>query len=742
MVNQPKGAFMAKNFFEADFGGKKLIIETGSLAQQADGSCTVRYGDTVVLATAVMGGIREGVNYFPLSVDYEERLYAAGKIKGSRWVKREGRPSDEAVLSGRLVDRAIRPLFPKEIKNEVQVILTVLSFDGENDPDAIGLIAASTALAMSSIPWNGPLAGARIGRVEDKWILNPTFEERENSQLDFIVAGLDGKLLMLECEGSEVSEDIAYEAIDHLLKNMKPIIKLINEVVKAVGKEKVAPEIVEVEGEDEAPEAQKELVAKAQDWIEINIPKILFDKKLTTKIARKQALVQAKEDLLVHLEAEGIGKERRKKALPLVDQFAEAEVTRAILEEDKRVDGRKLTEIRSLTTSVGLLPRTHGSGLFNRGETQVLSVVTLGSPGDEQFLEGLEESGKKRFMHHYNFPPYSVGEAGRMFGPSRRDIGHGALAEKALKRLMPSKEDFPYTVRVVSEVLGSNGSSSQASVCGSSLALMDAGVPLQKAVAGIAMGVASDEEKGKFKVLTDLQDLEDGNGGMDFKIAGTKDGITAIQLDTKTKGIPTDVVKQTLEQGLKARLEILKVMDKTISANRPELSDYAPRIVSFKINPDKIREVIGPGGKIINQIIDETGVQIDIEDDGMVMVTGIEGTDSKKAVEWIKNIVREVEAGEEFEGTVVRILDFGAFVEILPGQDGMVHISELAHHRVNEVGDIVKVGDTVKVKVIKVDEKGRINLSMKALLPRPKNGSGDNYQDTRKPFQRDRRKKF
>lgn len=733
---------MAKKTFKADFAGKEIIIETGQLAQQAGGSCTVQCGGTVILATAVMGGIREGIDWFPLSVEYEEKLYAAGKIKGSRWIKREGRPSDEAVLTARLVDRAIRPLFPKEMKNEVQVILTVLSFDGENDPDAFCLIATSIALSMSNIPWNGPLVGARVGRVEDKFILNPTFEQRKESTMDFIVAGMDGKLLMLECDGSEVSEDIAYEGIEYVIKNTKPLTKLVNEVVKAVGKPKDELVLPSTDDEEETPESHKELMTKAQDWIKTNVPKVLFDKKLITKISRKGALSQAKEDLMTYLEDEGIGKERRKKAAPLVYQFAEKEITRAILEEDKRIDGRKLDEIRPLSAEIELLPRTHGSALFNRGETQVLSIVTLGSPGDEQFLEGLEESGKKRFMHHYNFPPYSVGEAGRMFGPSRRDIGHGALAEKALKTLIPSKEDFPYTIRVVSEVLGSNGSSSQASVCGSSLALMDAGIPIKKAVAGIAMGIASDEEKGQFKVLTDLQDLEDGEGGMDFKIAGTKDGITAIQLDTKTKGIPLDTVKQTLTQGLKARLEILAVMDKVIKEPKADLSEYAPRIVSFKINPDKIREVIGPGGKVINEIIDETGVQIDIEDDGTVMVTGIEGADSTKAIEWIKNIVREVEEGEVFEGEVVKIMDFGAFVSVLPGQDGMVHISELAHRRVDKVEDVVKVGDKVKVKVIKIDEKGRINLSMKAMLPRPDHDSGDNFVREKKPFKRSPHKKF
>jgi len=709
---------MKPKTFEADFAGKKLIIETNELAQQANGSCTVRYGDTVVLATAVMGGIREGVSYFPLAVDYEERLYAAGKIKGSRWIKREGRPSDEAILTSRLVDRCIRPLFSKEMKNEVQVILTVLSFDQENDSDAVGLIAASAALAISDIPWAGPLGGLRIGRVNGEWVINPTFEAREKSELDLVIAAINDKVLMIEAEGLEVGEETVYDAIEFSLKHIKKIIGFIDEVVKAVGKTKVAPDSTLIGEEIETPEAKKELIEKTGNWLKTNIPKILFDKKLKTKSERHEALEQAEEEMIAYLEKEGIGKERRKQALPLFDQFVEKEVSRAIVEEDKRVDGRKLTEIRPLDLKVGVLPRTHGSGLFNRGETQVLSIVTLGSPGDEQFLEGLEVSGRKRFMHHYNFPPYSVGEAGRLGSPGRREIGHGALAEKAVRGLMPDKEEFPYTIRVVSEVLGSNGSSSMASTCGSSLALMDGGVPLKKAVAGIAMGLASDEDKGKFKVLTDLQDLEDGPGGMDFKIAGTKDGITAIQLDTKTKGLPLEIIKQTLTQGLKARLEILKEMDQVIAQPRAELSPYAPRIISFKINPDKIREVIGPGGKVINEIIAQTGVQIDIEPDGLVMITAIDSENGKKAEEWIKNIVRVVEIGEVFEGKVTRLFDFGAMVEVLPGQEGMVHISELANYRVNNVSDVVKIGDVVKVKVIKIDEKGRINLSIKALLPK------------------------
>ena len=706
--------------FETEFAGKKLSVEIGTLAKQASGSCTVRYGDTVVLATAVMGGIREGINYFPLSVDYEERLYAAGKIKGSRWVKREGRPSDEAILTSRLVDRAIRPLFPKEIKNEVQVILTVLSFDNENDSDVVGLVAGSIALSISPIPWSGPLAGLRVGRVEGEWLVNPSFEAREKSDLDLVIAGINHKVLMIEAEGKEVTEDDVYAAIEFSTQHISTLIDFINDVTKKVGQPKTilttTPEAESEEGTDSTA-SSRELIEKSQAWIQQHVGKILFDTKLVTKAERKAAIEAAKQELLTYLESEGIGKERRVKALPLVDEFVDSEVSKAIITQEKRVDGRALTDVRLLECRVGILPRTHGSGLFNRGETQVLSIVTLGAPGDEQFLEGLEESGRKRYMHHYNFPPYSVGEVGRLGSPGRREIGHGALAEKALRPILPEKEEFPYTIRVVSEVLGSNGSSSMASTCGSSLALMDAGVPIKKAVAGIAMGLASDEA-GNYKVLTDLQDHEDGTGGMDFKIAGTRDGITAIQLDTKTHGLPLEIIKQTLTQGHQARQEVLDSMDKAIKEVRKELSVYAPRIITFKIDPEKIRSVIGPGGKVINEIIDKTGVQIDIEQDGTVAVTATSEESSQAAVAWIQSIVKEFEVGEAVEGTVSRIMDFGAIVDISPTQDGMVHISEIAHRRVTTVADELKVGDKVNVKVIS-KENGRLSLSIKALLPRP-----------------------
>jgi polyribonucleotide nucleotidyltransferase len=712
--------------FSTEVAGRKLTVEIGRMAKQSHGSCTVQYGDTVVLASAVMGGVREGVDFFPLSVDYEERLYAAGKIKGSRWVKREGRPSDESVLTGRLVDRAIRPLFPYELKNEVQVITTVLSFDQENDADVVALIAASIALAISQIPWAGPLAGVRVGQVDGQWILNPSFVEREKSLLDLVIAGRDSKTIMIEAEGNEAPEAVVYDAIVFAQKEISSIVTFIEGIVAKVGKPKaeiVAP--VVVADDESSAAATTEVTTKTQQWLTDNVAKVLFDKTLPTKTERLGALKKAKQELMAYLEAAGIGKDRRKLAEPLFEDYVEAQVSRAIVDSGIRVDGRAIDQIRPLAAEVGILPRTHGSALFSRGETQVLSIATLGSPGDEQFLEGLEEDSRKRFMHHYNFPPYSVGEVKRLMGPSRRDIGHGELAEKAIRRMMPSKEEFPYTVRVVSEVLGSNGSSSMGSTCGATLALMDAGVPIKKPIAGIAMGMGSNEKEGKYRVLTDLQDLEDGDGGMDFKIAGSRDGITAIQLDTKTSGLPLDVVQQTLTQGKIARLQILDVMAAALTAPRTELSQYAPRIISFKIDPNKIREVIGPGGKIINEIIDATGVEIDIEQDGLVMITSTNAEGAQRAVDWVKNIVKEVMPGEVYEGKVTRILDFGAIVELLPGKDGMVHISEMAAERVNAVEDIVKLGDTVKVKVLSVED-GRTSLSIKALLP-----GADQNQDSR-----------
>ena len=698
--------------FKTEWAGKTLTIETGRVAFQANGACTVRYGDTVVMATAVMGGQREGLDFFPLTVDAEEKLWAAGKIKGSRFIKREGRASDEAILTGRMIDRSIRPLFDKKMRNDVQVVVTALCVDQENDSDIVGLIAASAALRISDMPWAGPIAAVRVGRVGGEWVLNPTFDARAKSDLDVVVAGSPEKVIMLEAGAKEVLEADMSEAIEFGQKHLKEAIKLIEEVGKKVGLKKLNVEDLNEPLDDEAKKEQDELLAKAKDFLAPLILEKLFVSSKNTKTARKQAKKELADALDAYLKEQQIGKEKRKLLIAYVEKYVGQAVAESILKEDKRVDGRGIDEIRPLSAGVAILPRTHGSALFQRGETQVLSVVTLGSPGDEQIIEGMEEDSKKRYMHHYEFPPYSVGETGPMRGPGRRDIGHGALAEKALLPVLPPKDQFPYTIRVCSEVLGSNGSSSMGSVCGSSLSLMDAGVPITSAVAGVAMGIAQDE-KGNYRVFTDLQDLEDSTGSMDFKVAGTATGITAIQMDTKSAGLTSKMIKETLEKARDGRIKILDVMNGALKAPRAELSQYAPRIVSFKIDPEKIREVIGPGGKIINEIIDKCGVEIDIEQDGTVAVTSLHAEGMDKAIEWIKNIVREAKVGEIFHGKAVRLMDFGVFVQILPGQDGLVHISEIAPFRVNKVTDFVNIGDEVAVKVVEIDDQGRVNLSIK-----------------------------
>lgn len=704
--------------FTTEWLGRPLTIKTGRLAKQAHAAITVHYGETVVLATVVEAkNQREGIDFFPLMVDFEERLYAAGVIKGSRWVKREGRPSDEAILAGRMIDRSIRPLFDETSKKDVQVVLTILSADKENDHDIVALNAASAVLSISGLNWHGPLGGVRVGRIEGELVFNPTYEQREKSDLDLIVAGTKERVIMIEAGASEIKEEEMFEAIMAGQKELQNSIKLIEELMGKIGNQYVAKETKKkvLDEEEMKKEVEKETALElAKKWLAENVEKILFNKDHYTKGERKLAVTAIKENLEDYLANEKVGKDLRKQAIKeLVEKYIEAEVTKGIIERKQRVDGRKLDEIRPLEASTNFLPRNHGSGLFSRGETQVLSVVTLGAPGLEQSLEGIEGVGTKRYMHHYTFPPYSVGEVKPIFSAGRREIGHGALAEKALAGMIPAKEDFPYTIRVVSETLSSNGSSSMASTCGSSLALMDAGVPIKKAVAGIAMGLASVRDMSKWEVLTDLQDLEDGAGGMDFKVAGTRDGITAIQLDTKTIGLDKDIIKKTLEQGKKARLEILDIMDKEISAPREELSKYAPRITTLRIHPDKIREVIGTGGKIINAIIAATGVSIDIDDDGLVMICGTDAEKAKEAYEWVNNIVREVEPGEIFTGKVVRMLDFGAFVEILPNRDGMVHVSEMAPYRVGKPSDFMEIGDTVTVKIKEIDDQGRVNLTMK-----------------------------
>ena len=705
--------------FSGEWLGRPLKITTGKVAKQADAAVWVQYGETVVQATVVQAKTeREGIDFFPLMVEFEEKLYAAGIIKGSRWVKREGRPTDQSILTGRMIDRAIRPLFPEGDNRDVQVIITVLAIDQENDFDIVGLVAASAALSISGINWNGPIGGIRVGLIENKFVFNPTNEEQAKSSLDLIVAGTDKKLIMIEAGANEVSDDLMFEALMAGQKEMQGAIDLIKELKKNVEPKKVSVPKIKVKSEEEikAAEEKEELLKIGTTWLNDNIKKILFDKTYYTKGERKAAVSAIKEQLNEYLSAQGMsGDKRHFIAKKLVENLIDAEITRAIIEDKKRVDGRSLTEIRELSAEVAILPRDHGTSLFSRGETQVMSIVTLGAPGMEQSLEGLDGQSKKRYMHHYNFPPYSVGEASPLRGTGRREIGHGALAEKALLPMIPTKEEFPYTIRLVSETLGSNGSSSMASTCASTLALMDAGVPIKKPVVGIAMGLASNHDMSKWEVLTDIQDLEDGDGGMDFKITGTDTGLTAIQLDTKTDGLTEEIIKKTITQGRAALNEILGVIKSAISEPRTELSKYAPRIISFSVDPEKIGAIIGPGGKIINRIIDETGVSIDIEDDGLVMICGTDSEKVAEAVRQVKEIVHVFAAGEIMKGKVVRLLDFGAFIALNANQDGMAHVSELAPYRIEKPSDFLTVGDEVMVKIKEIDDQGRINLTLKGL---------------------------
>jgi len=703
---------MTQKEFSIEWGGRTLTLSSGALARQAAGSVLARYGDTVVLATVVLGGKREGIDFFPLMVDYEERLYAAGKIKSSRFIKREGRPTDEAILTGRLIDRAIRPLFPDALKNEVQVTVTCLSYDSENSPDTIGLIAASAALAISNVPWEGPIAAARVGRTDGALKMNATAAERQSGDLDLVVAGSPEKLIMAEAGARVVPDDEAVGAIEQGLAHLAPVIALIRKMQGEIGKTKMSVDALNRDT-DESRGAREGVHATVRTFLLPKIEELFFGAPRANKAERGLSKRTLHDLLDTELGAGGVPEELHGYAHSLVDEIIEEAVTNAILERGRRVDGRAPDEVRTLSSEVGVLPRTHGSGLFMRGDTQVLSVTTLGGPGDAQILDGMEHAGKKRYMHHYNFPGYSVGEAKPNRGPGRREIGHGALAERALEPVLPEVEKFPYTIRVVSEVLGSNGSSSMASACGSTLALMDAGVPLTSPVAGIAMGIATDPRNGNYRIITDLQDLEDGMGGMDFKITGTATGVTAVQMDTKTKGLTMEIVRETFARARDGRLKILKSMTDCIAAPRPELSPWAPRIETIMINPDKIRDVIGPGGKMINEIIRETEAQIDVEDDGRITITCAKPEGMRKAVEWIRSLTREVQLGEIFRGKVVRIMGFGAFVELLPNQDGMVHVSELAPFRVNRVEDVVNIGDVVPVKVIEIDELGRVNLSLR-----------------------------
>jgi polyribonucleotide nucleotidyltransferase len=687
--------------FTLDFQGRTLKFEIGELASQANGAVLASFGDTTVLATAVISDrAREGIDYLPLTVEFEERLYAAGKIKGSRFVKREGRPQDEAIVKGRMIDRAIRPRFNQAIRNEIQVIVTVLSYDRENDPEILGFLAASLALSISDIPWNGPLGAVKIGRAGQQLIVNPVFSQQEKSDLDLVIAGTESKINMLEAGANQVAEDVFLAAIAQAQEEINKLIAFQKQIIEGINPKKLELSLAKID---------EELKAKIKEFLKDKLADAVYDKSRQNSYAKQNIL---RQELTASLGQEA-KPEIINQALAAMDEEINQLVHRNILENEKRPDSRKTDELREISVKTGVLARTHGSALFNRGETQALSVVTLGGPSDEQIVETLQpDETKKHFIHHYNFLPFSVGETGMLRGPGRREIGHGALAERSLAPLIPGKEEFPYTIRVVSEILSSNGSSSMASVSGSSAALMDAGVPIKKPAAGIAMGLMLDE-KGNYKVLTDIQGAEDHHGDMDLKIAGTEDGVTGLQMDVKIEGVTLPILKDAFLQAKEARLFILEKIKEAIPSPRPDLSRFAPRIITFQIDKERIREVIGPGGKIINAIIDQTGVDIDIEDSGLIFITSPNNEAAQKALTWIKNITHEVVAGEVFEGKVTRILNFGAFVEILPGQEGLIHISRLAPYRVNRVEDIVKIGDIVSVKVLEIDDHGRINLTLK-----------------------------
>ena len=712
-----------KDTFEIQVGSKPIIIETTNWTEQSSGSCLVSCGETKVLVTAVISPFsRPDIDYFPLTVEYEERFYAAGKIFGSRFMKRESRPTDEAVLTARMIDRAIRPLFPKDFKKEVQVVVTCLSWDGENDPDILGMIGASFALSISNIPWSGPLGAIRVTRNAGEWIFNSNYEQRKECDMDLTLSAIEGPALsgaegdilvnMIEMGAKEVQEKDVMDAYEVAKKELKKMIDSQIQATKKIGKEKdVFEPAVALDVEKEIKEWLGDKLVESIT----NAPK--GEKNLGTTEILKQELVK-------YLTEKYPNQGKEKQVLSYFEKEIERIIIKNIIDKDYRPDGRKSTEIRPLSCEVAVLPRAHGSGVFFRGLTRVLSILTLGGPGDSQILEGMEFVGKKRFLHHYNFPPFSSGETAPMRGPKRREIGHGALVEKALLPVIPEIEKFPYTIRIVSEVLSSNGSTSQASVCAACIALMDAGVPIKEPVAGISVGLAKDEESGKYKVLTDIQGPEDHYGDMDFKVAGTRNGITAIQMDIKIDGINSKIMEEAMNRAKDARLKILDIIKEQIPEPRKELSPYAPKIASFKINPAKIGEVVGPKGSVINKIIEEcNGVAIDIEDSGFVAVTGQNQEDVDKAVNWIKGIVREVEVGEMFQGKVIKIMDFGAFVEILPGTDGLVHISKFVKDHIKSVSEVVKEGETIPVKVMSVDDLGRINLSAidAGFKPRPKN---------------------
>lgn len=757
-----------------EVGGKTLEFEVGRFAEQANAAVLGRYGDTLILATVVSAGMREDLGYFPLYVEYQEKLYAGGRIKGSRWVKREGRPSDEAFLNARLVDRSIRPLFPKEFKNETQVVLTVLSVDAENDPDVLAINTVSAALAISNIPWEGPVGAIRLGYIskdknhklegsnpeddqsgserkkssstqteqinstsqkepdlliKDKYfIVNPTYSEREYSDLDLVVTKTNEAVTMVEAGANEIPEEIFMNALNTAQKETQKIIESIKKLTKEVGKDKL-----KLKRADQKPaivrtvKSHAHKVLKELDTPSEKMPKIDID-SLADGIAEEEP---------------DLNKSQMKEVL---FQLIKEKIHTLILKSGKRPDGRKPDEIRPITIDSDILPRTHGSAMFKRGQTQTLTITTLATPSLEQWIESMEGEGTKRYMHHYYMPPYSVGEVGRFAWPSRREIGHGALAERALEPVIPTEEEFPYTIRVVSEILSSNGSSSMAAVCGSTLSLMDSGVPLKKPVAGIAMGlIMNKKQRGKstkYAILSDIQGLEDHVGDMDLKIAGTRDGITAIQMDVKTGGIPMKIFEEALFKAHKGRLHILEKMLVVLPTPRAQISKYAPKVKVIKIDKDQIGDIIGPGGRIIRQIIADTGASVDVEDDGRVTISGTETDSIQKAAEWIKNITHKVQVGEEFEGTVKRIEPFGVFVEILTGKEGLLHVSKMSADFVSNPSEIVSLGDKLKVKVAGIDELGRINLSIPGLQTkaRPRWQKKEERTPYRSSHQRPRRR--
>ena len=692
------------NTWKTDFAGREIEFETGKVAKQANGAVTVKYGESMVLVTATMSEPREGISYFPLMVNYEERVYSIGKIPGSV-NRREGRPRDFATLTARLIDRPLRPLFPDGMRHDVQVIATVLSVDKDHEPDIIAMNGASAALTLSDIPFDGPIGGVKVGLIDDELIINPDEAQRENSKLDLTVAGTEDAVLMVEAGADEVDEETMLDAIDLAHEEIKKIVEFQKKMAEEAGKEKQEVPLV-----NEVDEKIEKLIS---DFATNKLREAINTVK---KQERGEKIDELKEDAKEYLKGkledyEEKEAEYEKMVSTAFDDLTKQLVREMILKDEKRPDGRSYDEIRPIWCEVGNLPRAHGSAIFTRGETQALSVVTLGASSDEKTIFGLGEDQTKRYMHHYNFPPFSVGETNPLRSPGRREIGHGHLGERALNPMIPSKEEFPYTIRVVSEVLESNGSSSQASICGSTLSLMDAGVKIKQPVSGIAMGLI--KEGDDYAVLSDIQGMEDHYGDMDFKVAGTPNGITALQMDIKVGGLSKDILRDALNKARKGRLYILDKMLEVIDEPREKLSEHAPLIMTMQIDPEKIRHVIGPGGKMINKIIDETDARIDIEDDGTIFILAEGQENGQKAKQMIEDLTREVEVGEVYEGKVVKITNFGAFVEILPGKEGLVHISNIADRHIKEVSDVLSEGDEVRVKVIKIDNKDRINLSMK-----------------------------